>query len=95
MFGEIAHRLRGLLTGPAASEAEAARAVHTGVLPDLPTPLRLPMYMASRNTASPTVSEPRWRCSMAWVAQVAQRSLGDRPPSLAARDSAAASRVER
>jgi hypothetical protein len=97
MFGEIGHRLRGLLSGPGAGEAEAARAVHTGVLPDFADTFEVAdMYMVSRNTASPTVSEPRWRCSTAWAARRSRsaRSVTG-PPSLAARASAAASRVER
>src|SRR6266540_5459138 len=59
-----------------------------------PTPLRLPTYMVSRNTCSPSTSEPMWR----WVTSRDRSSRRTRsvigPPSEAARASAAANRAE-
>ena len=61
----------------------------------LPTPLRLPTYIVSRNTVSPTASEPRWRCSTAWAARRSRSARSVTGPPSAASASAAASRIAR
>lgn len=80
VFEEVGHG-GGVLPAPRAGEAEAAPPSTPVYCQTLPTPLRLPTYIVSRNTVWPTVSEPRWRCSTAWAARRSRSARSvTRPP---------------